>query len=42
MALGNSRRGGQREGMNAWPGYVDALATLLIIIIFVLLGPVLR
>jgi chemotaxis protein MotB len=37
MALGNSRRGGQREGLNAWPGYVDALATLLIIIIFVLL-----
>jgi chemotaxis protein MotB len=37
MALGNSRRGGQREGINAWPGYVDALATLLIIIIFVLL-----
>ncbi|MFH5925110.1 peptidoglycan -binding protein [Roseomonas xinghualingensis] len=37
MALGNSRRNGQREGLNAWPGYVDALATLLIIIIFVLL-----
>jgi chemotaxis protein MotB len=36
MALGSSRRG-QREGLNAWPGYVDALATLLIIIIFVLL-----
>jgi len=36
MALGNGRRG-QRETANAWPGYVDALATLLIIIIFVLL-----
>ncbi|TPG47070.1 peptidoglycan -binding protein [Roseomonas nepalensis] len=36
MALGNGRRG-HRESANAWPGYVDALATLLIIIIFVLL-----
>ncbi|MBI0534083.1 peptidoglycan -binding protein [Roseomonas sp. KE2513] len=36
MALGNGRRG-VRESANAWPGYVDALATLLIIIIFVLL-----
>ncbi|MCQ4158374.1 peptidoglycan -binding protein [Roseomonas sp. GC11] len=35
MALG--RRGGNREGMNAWPGYVDALSTLLMVIIFVLL-----
>ncbi|MFC7737950.1 peptidoglycan -binding protein [Roseomonas sp. GCM10028921] len=36
MAIGRARRG-QQEGLNAWPGYVDALATLLIIIIFVLL-----
>jgi len=36
LSLGHPRRG-QREGLNAWPGYVDALATLLIIIIFVLL-----
>jgi chemotaxis protein MotB len=36
MAVGGRRRG-QQEGLNAWPGYVDALATLLIIIIFVLL-----
>ncbi|MFC4168867.1 peptidoglycan -binding protein [Teichococcus aestuarii] len=34
MALG---RRGPREGMNAWPGYVDALSTLLMVIIFVLL-----
>jgi chemotaxis protein MotB len=35
MAL--RRRGNQSEGMNAWPGYVDALATMLMVIIFVLL-----
>jgi chemotaxis protein MotB len=35
MAL--RRRGGQNEGLNAWPGYVDALSTLLMVIIFVLL-----
>ncbi|WBV42003.1 peptidoglycan -binding protein [Pseudoroseomonas cervicalis] len=34
MALGRRR---SREGMNAWPGYVDALSTLLMVIIFVLL-----
>jgi chemotaxis protein MotB len=34
MAL--SRRGG-REQPNAWPGYVDALSTLLMVLIFVLL-----
>ncbi|MDQ1078729.1 chemotaxis protein MotB [Pseudoroseomonas cervicalis] len=34
MALG---RGRNREGINAWPGYVDALSTLLMVIIFVLL-----
>jgi chemotaxis protein MotB len=35
MAL--RRRGSQSEGMNVWPGYVDALSTLLMVIIFVLL-----
>ena len=35
MAL--RRRGRDGEGMNAWPGYVDALSTLLMVIIFVLL-----
>ncbi len=35
MAL--RRRGSNNEGMNAWPGYVDALSTLLMVIIFVLL-----
>jgi len=34
MAL---RRGGNREGLNPWPGYVDALSTLLMVLIFVLL-----
>ena len=31
-----SRRGGG-EALNPWPGYVDALSTLLMVIIFVLL-----
>src|SRR5580692_2125368 len=35
MAL--RRRGSASEGLNAWPGYVDALSTLLMVIIFVLL-----
>jgi chemotaxis protein MotB len=35
MAL--RRRGSQGEHLNAWPGYVDALSTLLMVIIFVLL-----
>ena len=35
MALRRRSSGG--EGMNAWPGYVDALSTLLMVIIFVLL-----
>jgi chemotaxis protein MotB len=35
MALGRKRR--DRGGLDAWPGYVDALATLLMVIIFVLL-----
>jgi chemotaxis protein MotB len=32
-----SRRRSSQEGLNAWPGYVDALSTLLMVIIFVLL-----
>jgi chemotaxis protein MotB len=35
MAL--RRRGGGGDAMNPWPGYVDALSTLLMVIIFVLL-----
>ncbi len=36
MPLSNRRRGGG-EPLNPWPGYVDALSTLLMVIIFVLL-----
>ena len=36
MAL-RRRRGGNGDALNAWPGYVDALSTLLMVIIFVLL-----
>src|SRR5260370_6342732 len=32
-----NRRRSHQEGLNAWPGYVDALSTLLMVIIFVLL-----
>src|SRR6516165_4035491 len=35
MAMPVRRRGG--NGLEAWPGYVDALSTLLMVIIFVLL-----
>src|SRR5271155_1858983 len=35
--MARRRRGGQEGGLNAWPGYVDALSTLLMVIIFVLL-----
>ncbi|MBU6498803.1 MAG: peptidoglycan -binding protein [Rhodospirillales bacterium] len=35
MAL--RRRGTSNEALNPWPGYVDALSTLLMVIIFVLL-----
>jgi chemotaxis protein MotB len=35
MAL--RRRGGSGDAFNPWPGYVDALSTLLMVIIFVLL-----
>ncbi len=34
MALARGRRGG--EGMNYWPGFVDALSTLVLSIIFIL------
>jgi chemotaxis protein MotB len=34
MGLARSRRGG--EGMNYWPGFVDALSTLILSIIFIL------
>ena len=38
MALSARRRGGGGDnGLSAWPGYVDALSTLLMVIIFVLL-----
>lgn len=37
MALGPRRRASGAPGMEAWPGYVDALSTLLMVIIFVLL-----
>jgi chemotaxis protein MotB len=36
MAL-NARRRSGGNGLDAWPGYVDALSTLLMVIIFVLL-----
>ncbi|MDR3437999.1 peptidoglycan -binding protein [Telmatospirillum sp.] len=36
-----SRRRGGRSGINIWPGFVDALASLLLVIIFVLLAFVL-
>ena len=36
MALQVRRRGGD-NGLSPWPGYVDALSTLLMVIIFVLL-----
>ena len=36
MPLTTRRRGGD-NGLSAWPGYVDALSTLLMVIIFVLL-----
>ena len=35
MALRSRRNGG--NGLDAWPGYVDALSTLLMVIIFVLM-----
>ena len=37
MALNTRRRGASVAGLDAWPGYVDALSTLLMVIIFVLL-----
>ncbi len=35
--MARRRNGGSHGEMNAWPGYVDALSTLLMVIIFVLL-----
>ena len=40
MRRGRSR-GGHDSGMNVWPGFVDALSSLLLVIIFVLLAFVL-
>src|SRR3712207_9266063 len=40
VAEGGGRRrgrGGGGGGLDAWPGYVDALSTLLMVLIFVLL-----
>ena len=37
MAMITRRRGAATAGLEAWPGYVDALSTLLLVIIFVLL-----
>lgn len=37
MALRRRGAGGSDSGLSAWPGYVDALSTLLMVIIFVLL-----
>ncbi len=37
MSLSSRRRGGANNGLDAWPGYVDALSTLLMVLIFVLL-----
>lgn len=35
--MASRRRGARGNGLDAWPGYVDALSTLLMVIIFVLL-----
>ncbi len=35
--MSRRRRGGGGEALNPWPGFVDALSTLLMVIIFVLL-----
>jgi chemotaxis protein MotB len=37
MALSNNRRRQRGGGLDVWPGYVDALSTLLMVIIFVLM-----
>jgi chemotaxis protein MotB len=37
MALTNNRRRQRGGGLDVWPGYVDALSTLLMVIIFVLM-----
>jgi len=35
--MARARRRGEGNGLDAWPGYVDALSTLLMVIMFVLL-----
>ena len=35
--MAGARRRREGNGLEAWPGYVDALSTLLMVIIFVLL-----
>jgi len=40
MPAGGRRRG-QHSGINVWPGFVDALSSLLLVVIFVLLALVL-
>src|SRR5580658_11355463 len=37
MALSRSRSRGRRSSIDIWPGFVDALAQLLMVIIFILL-----
>jgi chemotaxis protein MotB len=37
MPAGRGRRSRGQGTLDAWPGYVDALSTLLMVIIFVLL-----
>jgi chemotaxis protein MotB len=41
MPMGSGRRGRGHDGINVWPGFVDALSSLLLVIIFVLVAFVL-
>ena len=34
--MASSRRGGRREPLSIWPGFVDAFTTLLLLVMFVL------
>lgn len=34
--MGLSRRGGSRQGTNIWPGFVDAMGSLLMVLVFLL------
>ena len=36
--MGLSRRGSSRSNDMAWPGFVDAVTTLLMVLMFVLIG----